>query len=363
MQLAEQAGDENELWWTRAAAIFVPDGLDELSAEEICRHESMRERKQIAREAASYFEHQKNWEAFSEILDGYSGLQFRCGESSEAMATIQRRLQLADLSYSERIDAISSLATVSFLIGDYDTGRQAVEEALDNLRPGDPFEGLGNTIGLIIWEQFLTGRWSEIARFREALEEIRRRVQDVEGSGFPLISGYQALVALALSREDQEEVDALQTVQRTLAPQFFSEEKGRFNIVRMYRDGDFSHFEIGKRGTDIAGLAIMFFCEHEHYPPEELFKQADYYGEDLTLCAINVARALMANDNDALARAIDEAEEHHLVVHAAHMRIVLAKRTGDIRHLERARAVLERLEDRLFLRKLHEVEKTLQAKS
>lgn len=363
LQLAEQAGDESELWWVRAAAIFVPDGLDELSAEEIRQHESMRKRKQIALEAATYFEQRKNWEAFSEILDGYSGLQFRCGESSEAMATIQRRLQLADLSFSERIDAISALATVSFLIGDYDTGCRVVEEALANVRPGDPFEGLGNTIGLIMWEQFLTGRWSEVARFREAFEEIRRRVQDIEGSGFPLISGYQALLALALSREDQAEVDTLRTIQRTLAPQFFSGEKGRFNIVIMYRDGDFSHFEVGKRGTDLAGLPIMFFCEHEQHPPEELFKQADYYGEDLTLRAINVARALIANDNDALARAIDEAEEHHLVVHAAHMRIVLAKRTGDISHLERARPVLERLEDRLFLRKLHEVEKMLQAKS
>ena len=43
----------------------------------------------------------------------------------------------------------------------------------------------------------------------------------------------------------------------------------------------------------------------------------------------------MANDNAALARAIDEAEEHQLIVHAAHMRIVLAKRTGDLSRLAR----------------------------
>ncbi len=360
LQLAEQAGDEGELWWMRAAEIFVPDGLDELGVEEMRQHESVRARKQLAREAASYFEQHKNWEAFSEILDGYSGLQFRCGEGSEAMTAIQRRLQLTGLSFSERMDAISSLVAVSFLGGDYDIGRRVVEEALNNLRPGDPFESLGNSIGAIIWGQFLTGRWSEVDTFRQALEEIRRRVQDIEGTGFQLISGYNALLVLALSREDQAEVDALQSILRALAPQQF-EARRVSSIALMYRDGDFSQLVIGKRGSDIGGLPIMLFSEHEQCPPEELFKMGDYYEDDMTLRASKIARALIANDNEALARAIDEAEEHHLVVHAAHMRIVLAKRTGDISHLERARPVLERLEDRLFLRKLHEVEVMLQA--
>ncbi|MEO9029029.1 MAG: hypothetical protein ABI413_09455 [Ktedonobacteraceae bacterium] len=46
-------------------------------------------------------------------------------------------------------------------------------------------------------------------------------------------------------------------------------------------------------------------------------------------------------------------------MHAARMRIVLAKRIGDLSQLERARPVLEWLEDRLFLRKLREVEAML----
>jgi hypothetical protein len=37
------------------------------------------------------------------------------------------------------------------------------------------------------------------------------------------------------------------------------------------------------------------------------------------------------------------------------MRIILAQRTGDRAQLERARAALERLDDRLFLRKLEAV--------
>ena len=84
--------------------------------------------------------------------------------------------------------------------------------------------------------------------------------------------------------------------------------------------------------------------------------------ESYRLRASNITKALAANDNEALAQSIDEAEAHQLIVHAAHMRIVLAKRTGDKSQLERARPVLERLEDRLFLRKLREVEEMLSAK-
>ena len=105
---------------------------------------------------------------------------------------------------------------------------------------------------------------------------------------------------------------------------------------------------------------MMFFTEHDQCPPDELMEQGNYYADDMTLRATNIANALAANDNAALEQAIDEAEEHQLIVHAAHMRIVLAKRTGETRHLERARPVLERLEDRLFLRELQEVETLLQ---
>lgn len=73
-----------------------------------------------------------------------------------------------------------------------------------------------------------------------------------------------------------------------------------------------------------------------------------------------VARALAAEDNAALAAAIDEAEAHGLIPHAARMRVVLAQRTGDRAHLERSRPILERLGDRQFLRRLKEVEDALE---
>ncbi|MGH2502986.1 MAG: hypothetical protein ACRDID_10760, partial [Ktedonobacterales bacterium] len=72
-----------------------------------------------------------------------------------------------------------------------------------------------------------------------------------------------------------------------------------------------------------------------------------------------IARALATGDNTQLAAAIDEAEAHELLPHAARMRVVLAQRTGDRAQLERARPVFERLGDKQFLRKLAEVEAAL----
>ena len=79
----------------------------------------------------------------------------------------------------------------------------------------------------------------------------------------------------------------------------------------------------------------------------------------MTIRSRQIAQALLDDDNAALSAAIDEAEAHGLVVHAARMRIVLAQRTGDRAQLAAARPVLERLEDRRFLRRLEEVEALL----
>ena len=165
------------------------------------------------------------------------------------------------------------------------------------------------------------------------------------------------MLAVALSREDQAEIETMEAMVRKTCVQWQDAETVPF--VEFYRDGHFSRFEVGNRTTDLAGFPIMLFTEHGQCPPDDLINQGDYFGDDLTLRASNIARALQAGDNQALSRAIDEAEEHQLIVHAARMRIVLAKRTGDLSQLERARPVLERLEDRLFLRTLHEVEETI----
>jgi len=70
-------------------------------------------------------------------------------------------------------------------------------------------------------------------------------------------------------------------------------------------------------------------------------------------------RAALSEVVKKLALAIEDAEAHQLIVHAARMRIVLAQRSRDKTHLEKARPVLERLGDQHFLCRLQEVEAAL----
>jgi hypothetical protein len=124
------------------------------------------------------------------------------------------------------------------------------------------------------------------------------------------------------------------------------------------RDGDISKLNIEKTGSAVAGLLISFFSEAGLQPPQK-FMQGTVIQNDMTTWCVQIAQALSDNDNARLAQAIDDAEAHQLVVHAARMRVVLAQRTGDRMQLERARSVLEALQDRHYLRKLEEVEAAL----
>jgi hypothetical protein len=72
-------------------------------------------------------------------------------------------------------------------------------------------------------------------------------------------------------------------------------------------------------------------------------------------CVTDIATALARDDMPMLASAIEAAEALELVPFVAHMRIVLAQRTGDATPLTLARPVLKQLGDTLFLRKLEEV--------
>jgi len=80
---------------------------------------------------------------------------------------------------------------------------------------------------------------------------------------------------------------------------------------------------------------------------------------DNLLRCLQIAQALADQDAVRLREAINDAEQHGLIPHAARMRIVLAQMTGDPAPLEQARPVLERLGDRQFLRRLEEVAASL----
>jgi hypothetical protein len=76
---------------------------------------------------------------------------------------------------------------------------------------------------------------------------------------------------------------------------------------------------------------------------------------------VGIAEALAQEDDARLLVAIEEAEAHGLLAHAARMRLALAQSTADLTQLERARPVLERLGDRQFLRRLEKAAEELGA--
>jgi class 3 adenylate cyclase/tetratricopeptide (TPR) repeat protein len=358
LRLAEQAEDEYETWRLRAASVFMITDLSPLSVEEMRQSQRVRDLKQCANEAVRYFEQQQDWEALSEVLDGYSALQFRCGENAEMLASVQQRLHLANLSFHERTDAIGMLAQVYVISGAYDECIRTLKEAIETLRPDEPIEAFASFLNLALWSLYITGRWSEILPFRQAMDEIWRRTQHLQGAGSHLMGGYLCLLAIALAREDHDEIAALESLLHQQIPEAYDRRISPF--VTFYRSGDTSGLEPGPRGSDAAGFWMTLFSEQELPPLDAVTALGTYNVDDITLSASKIVRALRANDNDALTCAIDEAEEHRLTVHAARMRIVLAKRTGDLRQLARARSVLIRLEDRLFLRRADAVAAALQ---
>jgi hypothetical protein len=107
----------------------------------------------------------------------------------------------------------------------------------------------------------------------------------------------------------------------------------------------------------------MFLNERGLPAPRELLDaaatEARSTHDALLTRLVQIAEAVAATDPAQLADAINEADQDHLVPHAARMRIVLAQMTGDPAPLERARPILERLEDRQFIRRLQEVAASL----
>src|SRR5262249_49432428 len=114
----------------------------------------------------------------------------------------------------------------------------------------------------------------------------------------------------------------------------------------------------------VIAQGLTFLCERGIEAPDHLLKFASHLIEERPMDwfarSLEIAQALAAGDDARLAAAIEEAEAHGLLPHAARMRITLAQHTGNRGQLDRARPVLERLGDRQFLRRLAEVEAALQ---
>jgi tetratricopeptide (TPR) repeat protein len=357
-RLVDAAGDEQERWRLRAVDLFWPFWRGSLTAMDEA------EGRRLGPAAAAYFEALGDTEAASEALDGYFNVLAMAGAFADAAAVAQRRLALPGLSYLERSDAYTMLAEARCDAGDYagciEASRQVVEApglVLSQTRFGD------SRFGLLA--ACLSGRWSDLGEFTTWLEESVAAMGGLAGEHV-LAPGYFSALHVAAAREDRTTTErALAALERHIGPDPNDMQKA---LVAAYRDGDIhalDHLTLSLRhgATNyVLALAVMFLSERGAPPQADLLwlarEQAGRVRTDCLMRTLAIAAALAASDAQ-LAAAIDAAEAHGLVPHAARMRIVLAQRTGDAAHLDRARPVLERLGDHQFLRRLEEVATTL----
>ncbi len=359
-QLADAADDEYERRRLRIVDIFLM-----MSAKELPPAQEGEQLKTDGLAAIAYFEQQGDWGAFSEALDGYSMILGKAGDFDAVVATVERRLAAPQLPPRERAEALYLKAQMRFALEDYDGCIALVRERLAQLRPGEPLGQMYGAISLAADAAFISGQWSELNTLAPFLERIWDEMQYDQTAAFIAAGdGYSSLFQIALAREDRAATDAAFSVLVRILPDPAFKRRERLTAWREDDPQKLLEWTLASEGTGIETLLLL--TERGIAAPDALIErilsrqsiEAPYMTHHL-----EIARALAAGDDERLAAAVDAAEEHRLVVHAARMRIVLAQRTGDRSQLERARPVLERLEDRHALRRLAEVEAALKGKA
>ncbi len=352
-QLIEHTGDEDELWRLRVAGVFMCKRTNALSTFSLEDDTKMRE---TALAAATYFERKGNWIASSEARDAYTGISIAMGAFADAIEASKMRLTTPDLPAFERGDALNMMATTLASQGDYDGCIALIQEALADLRPGQPIVHLGHGIAQAIRAAYLSGRWSDSTRFLSILEEVKEQFQNDPDKIFGCMDGYYYALLVALAQENQAQVDLVVSTIKRVYGERWPSYAATFDALqaddRHKIDINLSVLEKG-----LIEVMLQFYTERGIVVPASFIRRADthHWNSNMTDWIGKTASALATGDDNALAQAIDLAEAHHLIIHAARMRIVLAQHTGDSMQLERARPVLERLGDRQFLRRLEEV--------
>ncbi len=366
-RLAEAVGNEDERWRVRIADLLWLYWRGDLTPEEVNAGRG------VAMAAAAYFEARENWAALSEALDAYTFLSWMVDAWDDALAASRRRLGIPELPAMERGDTVYRMAGTYFCRGNYARCSQIVREALEQLRAGEPVVHLLEAVVRATYALYLSGHWSEMSDFMPTLEEMWEQVQYDASKAFFLAvggylsGGYLAVLSIALAREDRAVADAAASVIERGFP--IRNTNARALLVALCEEDpnkiscDPSSEELWDQ-TDIPTL--MFLSEHGIHAPQALIKRLlsrlswySWWWDNVVSRCVEIAQALLVEDHGRLATAIDEAETHGLIPHAARMRIVLAQRTSDQTQLERARPVLERLGDRRSLRRLEEIAATL----
>jgi hypothetical protein len=354
---AEAAGDEDELWRLRIASLFCHSYIDYVSVEEIAQQ------REIALQAEAYFRKKGDWAAVSEAIDGYAALSQIIGAYDDVLTASQRRLDAPDLPALERGDALQMIAKAYYCLGDYEACIATIQNTLEPIRRGHPLLHLGSGISHAVVAAYISGRWSDILTLRPKIEELWEQVQHDTSVRYCLDTGYMTILEMALAQEDRATIDAAASIFMRIFPDasslchsfisiLLADDPTRINDLPLERISEEKH----------TALLFVPFCNERGVPiPQTLLNMLEgekWYANDQKRY-LAIAQAIITHDDERLAREIDEAEAQQMVVHAARMRIVLAQHTHDCSQLERARPVLERLNDRYFLCRLKEVRSAL----
>jgi hypothetical protein len=243
-------------------------------------------------------------------------------------------------------------------LGQLEKSIQTAHDALAQVGPGSSFDYLFEAISGAALAFWLTGKWAELDQIRARLEaaygpvDARPRMQ---------LSASFGTLQIALSREDAVGIEeSFAIFEKVLNPERHPND---YMLVQLYRTGDPSQITVTQQGiqrlTFSIWLVLFFLCERDLRVPADILAQAR--AEDATeqmsawRCVTDIATALEAGDMLTLEASIEAAEARGLIPFAAHMRIILAQRTGDATPLTVARPVLEELGDTLFLRRLEDV--------
>lgn len=358
LALAEQCNNEDERWRIHLTACFGPDYCDsEQRSDFISRIE---EQRALASEAVTYFEQRKMWEALSEALDAYGFLSNFVQDFSGALRAMQRRLTIPDIPASEWADAVGSVADCQFLLGDYNACIANAWNAFEQLKPGQSAVGLQKVVSYAALAAFISGRWDEMEALCQKMDEIREQAYTDRATLASLVRGYHAVLLLALAREDRALIDETAAKIREDGALLGSD-------FALYIDGlleDDAQKVLENRprqaGHILRLIPLLFLNEHGVPMSEDAILGLDEEGHGYRYWREG-ALALASNDTARLEHAINEAEAHGLIPHAARMRIVLAQRSGKLAPLMSVRPVFERLGDQQSLRRLQDVVSALSA--
>lgn len=352
-RLAMGSGDTDEAWRLRVAALylFLHQCGTEMTPDDIREHET------IALDAAAYFQERGDWESFSAALHAYMDLMGTAGVHTAVIEAGKRMLAVPHLQAVDRASALVGIAWAYHALGDHERCIDLAHAILEQRRAEEPLAAISGVLLPACFAAYVSGRWVDLDILLPILEETRLELREDVPSTH-LAGGYIVALTLALARDDRAATDAAAAVLKRLAhpgapirgmlAAFLADDPGKASLEGIA-------FPI----ESMRIFSLMFFIERGIIPPEQLLcyirDDAQSSHIDVLARSAQIALALEAGNTVQLSALIDDAERAGLIPLAARMRIVLSRMTGNPELLERARPVLERLQDCQSLRRLEEV--------